>query len=70
MSTKKIEYRPDTVQELILMRMALETMREHVTEQLNGMVDEINRLLPPQDHKRYKEFRRYTAEDWGKYIKQ
>jgi len=66
--SKKKTNNPDTVQELMLMRMSIQAMRDLVNQNLNAMVDQINRLLPPEDHTRYQRKANFTKEDWGEFL--
>ena len=57
-----------TVEELALMRMSIRAMRDHINENLDGMLDQINRLIPPEDSNRCIKYKNYTSEDWHNFL--
>jgi hypothetical protein len=64
-STKKI----NQTEELALMRMSIRAMRDQMNETLDGMLDQISRLIPPEDSNRCIKYKNYTSKDWGKFLK-
>ena len=58
----------DTVAELALMRMSIKAMRDYVNENIDAMLDRINRLIPPEDTLRYTKYKNYTKDDWHNFL--
>lgn len=57
-----------TTQELVLMRMSIQAMKERLCQDLDAMADRLDRLLPPKNEMRYQRFKNFTSEDWGKFL--
>jgi len=55
-------------EELALMRMSIEAMRDYFNVNLDAMLDRINRLIPPEDQLRYTKYKNYTKEDWHNFL--
>lgn len=50
------------------MRMSIRAMRDQMNETLDGMLDQINRLIPPEDSNRCTKYKNYTPDDWGEFL--
>jgi len=57
-----------TIEELALMRMSISAMREQINQSLDGMLDQINRLIPPEDSNRCIKQKNYTKKDWADFL--
>lgn len=55
-------------EELILMRMSIQAMRDQINSNLDAMLDQINRLIPAEDANRCKKYKNFTPVDWGKFL--
>ncbi len=66
--TPKSNKKYSTVDELALMRMSIRAMRDQINQNLDGMLDQINRLIPPEDSNRCIKYKNFTQEDWGKFL--
>jgi hypothetical protein len=60
---------PTTTQELVLMRMNIQAMKERLCQDLDAMASRLDRLLPSEDPMRYQKFKNYTPKDWRNYLK-
>lgn len=58
----------NTTQELALMRMNIQALKERLCLDLDAMVDRLDRLLPPENATRYQKYKNYTKEDWHKFL--
>lgn len=56
-------------QELINLRLNLIAIRDQVNQNLDGILERINRLLPPDDSTRYLKYKNYSKKDWHEYLK-
>jgi hypothetical protein len=65
---KKAPTKLNTIEELALMRMSIRTMRDHINQNLDAMLDQINRLIPPEDTKRRLRYKNFTKKDWTKFL--
>ena len=57
-----------TAEELALMRMSIKAMREAMNENLDAMLDTINRMLPPEDDKRCLKYKNFDKRQWRDYL--
>lgn len=64
----KIKKTTDATQELVLMRMNIQALKERLCQDLDAMAHRLDRLLPAEDGLRYQIFKNYTPEDWAKYL--
>jgi len=65
---KKSSRNVDTLQELVLMRHSIRTIRDRVNEDLDAMVEQINRLIPSEDGAQARRFKNFTKKDWKKFL--
>lgn len=57
-----------TAEELALMRMSIRAMRDSFNNSLDAMLDQINRLIPPEDQLRYKKYKNFSKQDWNNFL--
>ena len=50
------------------MRMSIQAMREHFNANLDAMLDQINRLIPPEDQGRYLKYKNFSKKDWHNFL--
>ena len=67
-TNKPLPSNSDTNQELVLMRMSIQAMKNRICQDLDAMAARLDRLLPPEDHMRYQRFKNFTPDDWGKFL--
>ena len=58
----------NTTQELVLMRMNIQAIKDRLCQDLDAMANRLDRLLPAEDGLRYQKFKNYTPKDWAKYL--
>ena len=58
----------NTTQELALMRMNIQALKERLCLDLDAMVDRLDRLLPPENATRYQRFKNFKPKDWAKFL--
>jgi len=51
------------------MRMGIQAFKEQLCLNLDAMVSQINRLLPPEDPNRYQKRKGLSKEQWKKITK-
>jgi hypothetical protein len=65
-SKENKQHKQDPTQELLLMRMSIQAVKEKVCQDLDAMVAQIERLLPPENETRYQRHKNLSKEDWKK----
>ena len=55
-------------QELALMRMNIQAMKERLCQDLDAKTDRLDRLLPPEKATRYQRFKNFKPKDWAKFL--
>ena len=50
------------------MRMSIKAIRDRTNEDLDAMVDFINRLLPQEETDEQRRFKNFTSKDWGDFL--
>jgi len=58
-----------THQELINLRLNLMAVKDQVNQNLDGILERINRLLPPDDGARSLKYKNFSKKDWHEYMK-
>ena len=58
----------DIQQELELMRQSLRMIRDRVNADLDAMVEQIDKMLPPEDTARSRRMKKYTKKDWERFL--
>jgi hypothetical protein len=54
--------------ELRLVKQSIEALRRRTLNDLDALAAQVDLLLPSEDCARVKAFRRYTREDWDRFI--
>ena len=69
MGKKNNNLHPDkTIQELALMRMSIQAIKQRVCLDLDAMADRLSRLLPPEDDTRYQKYKNFSKKDWSRFL--
>jgi hypothetical protein len=62
---------PDSRQELLLLRMNLEALKERLLGDLTAMLERIDRHLSNEymeATRRYQQYKNYETQDWAEYL--
>ena len=58
----------DPIEELALLRMSVTAMREQINDSLDAMIDQINKIIPPENTSRVKKYKSFTRKDWANFL--
>ena len=69
MSKPKHKSTLNPIDELLLLRMEARAMRDVTVESFNAIIDRITQMLPAmEEDEKSRRFKRFTKEDWRKYL--
>lgn len=57
-----------TFDDLRLIRQSIEALKQRTINDLDALAAQVDLLLPQEESARGREFKRYTATDWGNFL--